>query len=78
MRKDSAGRSAFPGAIPLLDCAKIAAPKPLLPRCGSDGEVSLRYWALGAPMPVEVTFRLDPSGSVTEAPLARSAPSRER
>ena len=36
------------------------------------------YCALGAPMPMELTDNVDPSGNVTEPPLAVLEPSRER
>jgi hypothetical protein len=36
------------------------------------------YCALGAPIPVSVALSLEPSGSVTEPPLADNEPSRAR
>jgi hypothetical protein len=52
--------------------------RPDLAHALRDGPRRRRYSALGAPTPVELTDSVDPSGSVTDPPLAVFDPSRER
>jgi len=46
--------------------------------CERGGLRMTGYSALGAPAPLELTESFDPSGSVTNAPLALYDPSRAR